>query len=87
MPIRNIDVAIGRDHDRANCSQIVRTIARHSRFAQSHQHSAIGAKLDQIRALTVPRNLVTCPHIAVTIHVETVRDSEQAGAERFLKCA
>src|SRR6266566_4771464 len=62
-PSATSDFAVGRDDDRATRSQIARTVARHTRLAQNHQHLAVGSKLDEISALTVPGDLVAAPHI------------------------
>src|SRR5215510_8791476 len=86
-PIDDIDVAVGRDHDRAARAQITGTVAGHSRLAQNHQHLAVGSKLDEISALAVPGDLVAAPHIALAIDVEPVRNREFVRADRRLKFA
>src|SRR5262249_55507596 len=87
VPIGDIDVAVGRDHDRAARAQIAGSVAGHSRLAQNHQHLAVGSKLDEIRALAVPGDLVAAPDIAVAVDVETVRNRELVRADRRLKFA
>src|SRR5215468_10961171 len=87
VPVRDIDVAVGRDHDRATGSQIAGTVAGHSRLAQNHQHLAVGSKLDEIGALAVPGDLVAAPHIALAVYIETVRNRELVRADRLLKFA
>src|SRR5262249_38773555 len=74
VPIGDIDFAIGSDHDRATRTQIAGIVAGHSRFAQNHQHLAVGSKLDEISAFAVPGDLVAAPHIALTVYIETVRN-------------
>src|SRR5262249_54279669 len=87
VPIGDIDVPVGRDHDRATRSQIARTVAGHSWLAQNHQHLAVGSKLDEIGALAVPGDLVAAPHIALAVYIETVRNRELVRADRLLKFA
>src|SRR5262249_61685554 len=85
VPIDDIDVAVGRDHDCAARAQIAESVAGHSRLAQNHQHFAVGSKLDEISALAVPGDLVAAPHIAVAVDVETVRNPGLVRADRLLK--
>src|SRR5262249_55877603 len=87
VPIGDIDVPVGRDHDRTTRSQIAGTVTGHSRLAQSHQHLAVGSKLDEIGALAVPGDLVAAPHIALAVYIETVRNREHVRADRLLKFA
>src|SRR5262245_38131417 len=87
VPIDDVDFAVGRDHDRATRTQIAGTVAGHSRLAQNHQYLAVGGKLDEISALTVPGDLVAAPHIAFAVYIETVRNGELVCADRLLKLA
>src|SRR5262249_14953847 len=81
MTVGDVDVAIGRNRNIGGAAEIARLIAGHAGLADRHQHLAVRAELDRGATLAVARPLVGCPHIAVAVYAEAVREIEQVGAE------
>ena len=87
VPVGDIEVAVGRDHDGTHAAQIARSVARHPGLADRHQHLAVRAELEQVGALAVLGDLIAGPDTAVVVDIERMRDGEQAGANRPLELA
>jgi hypothetical protein len=82
VAIGHEDVAVRGHEDIGRPVECVRAFARHARLAERHQHFALRAELEDLLSLAVSSLAVSHPHVAVTVHMETMWNNEHTGAER-----
>ena len=85
MPIGHEDIAVGRDDHIGRPIERIGAIARHTSLSERHQQRAVRTELEDLMTLVAPCvRAVGCignPHITGAIHIQAMRDDEEAGAE------
>ena len=85
MPIGHEDIAVGRDDHIGRPIEYIRAIARHTSLSERHQQRAVRTEFEDLMTLVAPRvcavGCIGHPYIAGAIHIEAMRDDEEAGAE------
>src|SRR5262249_36451584 len=78
VAVRDVDVAIGRDHDVGGTIEHILAVAGHAGFADGHQNLSLGTEFDQYGALAVLGAPVCRVDVAFVVHAQAVREVEHA---------
>src|SRR5258708_11960351 len=85
MPVTDDDVAIAGNRDIRRSVEHVGAFTCDTGFAERQQHLALRTELDDLVALAIATSVVSRPHVALAVYVETMGVVEETLAEAHHK--